>query len=226
MEWTNILLIILTLLFTLCSVTGIRISKIKEMRTVPQKISALKPGSVKGTLGTVGMLVLNIGLAVALTMLFEENTMLFNLKRIALVCVLWVAAYYDYKSFRIPNKLIITGLIYRALILIAELIWERDALLTTVVSELIAALAMLVISVLCVLILKNSLGMGDIKLFIVMGVLQGVVGITSSVIASLLVSFVVSVFLLVTKKKTRKDAIPFAPCILIGTYISIFLTGA
>ena len=46
-----------------------------------------------------------------------------------------------------------------------------------------------------------------------------------SVFVSLIVSFVISAVLLVTKKKKRRDVIPFAPALMIGTYISVFLTG-
>lgn len=67
--------------------------------------------------------------------------------------------------------------------------------------------------------------MGDIKLFCVMAIYLGLEGIWSAIFCSLIVSFVIAVFSLATKRVNRKDNIPFAPAILIGTYLSIFLTG-
>ena len=75
------------------------------------------------------------------------------------------------------------------------------------------------------LVFKNSIGMGDIKLFAVMGLYQGLWGAVNSVFFSLVVSFVLSVGLLITRKKGRKDTIPFGPSILIGTAIAIGLAG-
>ena len=92
-------------------------------------------------------------------------------------------------------------------------------------SEVIAAAGLAAAALLCGLLLKGSIGFGDIKLFIVMGLLLGLEGIWSAIFISLIVSFIISVYLLATKKKSRKDAIPFAPALMIGTYISIIITG-
>ena len=75
------------------------------------------------------------------------------------------------------------------------------------------------------LIFKNSIGMGDVKLFALMGLYQGLLGVFNSVFFSLIVSFFISIILLMLKRKNRKDVIPFGPSIYIGTVVGIFLTG-
>ena len=75
------------------------------------------------------------------------------------------------------------------------------------------------------LLIKGAIGMGDVKLFSVMALYLGLEGIWPAIFCSLIVSFFVAVFSLVTKRAKRKDNIPFAPAILIGTYLSVFLTG-
>lgn len=157
---------------------------------------------------------------------FNNSDVLFLAKRVLLISVLFVAAYYDHAAYRIPNKLILYGVIVRIVILIFELIFARDTLSQVLISEGVAFIAMLVLSVVSLIITRNGLGMGDIKLFLLMSLLQGVAGIISALFASLLVSFVYSVILLVLKKKSRKDFIAFAPCILIGTYFSVMMLGA
>jgi leader peptidase (prepilin peptidase)/N-methyltransferase len=171
------------------------------------------------------MTLLCIGISVSLSLLYPENTLLFNVKRISLLSLLWPIAFIDYKTHRIPNIFIIIGCAYRVIIFIFELIFQYDGIWVRSLSELIAAVALGVAALLCGLVLKNSIGFGDVKLFIVMGLLLSLDGIWSAIFVSLVVSFIISVVLLITKKKSRKDSIPFAPAIMIGTYLSIFLTG-
>lgn len=102
---------------------------------------------------------------------------------------------------------------------------QYDGIWRRLLSEGIAAAALLLASMLCRLCAKNSIGYGDMKLFIVMGLMLGLNGIWGAVFASLVLSFLLAVFLLVTKKKSRKDVIPFAPAIVLGTFVSVFLTG-
>lgn len=171
------------------------------------------------------MMALAVGLSLFVTGFYRDNTFLFTLKRVALLAILWPVAYTDFTAFRIPNLFIVAGLAARGIILAAEFIWERDSLSAYLLGEMIAAGVMLLAAALCKLVIKNSVGGGDVKLFIVMGLLLGLQGTWGAVFMSLIVSFVVAVVLLVTRKKSRKDSIPFAPALAVGTYLSIFLTG-
>lgn len=165
-----------------------------------------------------------VGITIALCLIYEENTFTFNLKRVSLLSILWAVAFIDYQEYRIPNSYIILGLVYRVLIILPELLFEEE-FLRNIIAEGIAAVALLLATGLCKLMIKNAIGAGDMKLFIVMGLLLGLDGIWSAVFMSLIVSFFIAVFLLVTKKKSRSDNIPFGPAITLGTYLSIFLTG-
>lgn len=167
-----------------------------------------------------------VGIGLWLMFFFQNADILFLAKRVALVSVLVVAAYYDFAAFRIPNKLILYGIGCRVLILLFELIFARDLLSEVLLSEGIALLSMIALAAVCMLITRRGLGMGDVKLFVLMALMQGIAGVISSLFGSLLVAFVFSVFLLLFKKKSKKDFIPFAPCILIGSFISIVLLGA
>lgn len=156
---------------------------------------------------------------------FNENDLWFSLKRVILLSVMWPIAYIDFKTYRIPNVFILYGLIGRAIILIFELIFVRNYIGSIIKSEIIASAVLIVSALLCTIIIKNSIGFGDVKLFLVMGLMQGIDGVWSSIFLSLIISFIVAVILLISKKKTRKDAIPFGPSLVIGTFISILLTG-
>ena len=107
----------------------------------------------------------------------------------------------------------------------SELIFERQYLLANIISEVVAAAALLIASILCSLCVKNGIGYGDIKLFVVLGLMLGMEGMWNAIMLSLIAAFIIVVVLLITGKKGKKDIIPFAPAITLGTYASIIMTG-
>lgn len=171
------------------------------------------------------MLLLTEGVAVMYLTVYEDFTVWTAVKRLALLSVMWPVALIDYKTYRIPNSYIIYGLACRVLIFPFELIFSEPGVWQVLLGEVIAAAAMLLAAVLCGVLIKNSVGFGDMKLFVVMGLLLGTQGIWSAVFLSLIVSFIAAVVLLATKRKTKKDAIPFGPALVLGTYLAAYLTG-
>ena len=170
-------------------------------------------------------IVVVIGITYVLCTIYEQNSIVFNLKRISILSILWPVAYIDFFEYKIPNKFIILGLIYRVLILFIELFANADIVFITVISEVIATVALLISMCLCRICIKNSIGYGDIKLFMVIGLMLGLEGVWGAVFMTLLVSFFIALFLLLSKKKKRTDSIPFGPAIAFGTFLSVFLTG-
>lgn len=170
-------------------------------------------------------IIINIAIAIFFMFMYSSNSVLFSLKRFFVLSLLWPVALIDFKTYRIPNVFILAGLSFRAILIIPELIFERTYIVGNIITELIATVAITLAAFLCSICMKNSIGYGDIKLFIVMGLLLGMNGIWGAVFMSLIVAFFVAVFVLVTRKKGRKDVVPFAPAIMIGTYISVILTG-
>lgn len=174
---------------------------------------------------SVIMVVVTIAASVLFCTLYKDNSLLTSIKRMALLCVLWPIAYIDFRSYRIPNVFILLGLSCRVVIFPFELLFDSDEVWTTLLSDVIAAAALFLAALLCSLCIKNSIGYGDIKLFIVMGLLLGLTGIWSAIFLALILSFIASLYLLITKKKGRKDTIPFGPALVIGTYLSVCLSG-
>ncbi len=170
------------------------------------------------------MFIITVSASFLFCTIYKDNELLMSIKRLALLSILWPIAYIDYKTYRIPNVFIAFGAICRAVIFVFELLFARFAWIT-LLSEVVAAVALLLAAGLCAICIKNSIGFGDMKLFIIMGLMLSLNGIWSAIFLSLVVSFFISIFLLVTKKKTRKDAIPFGPAIVIGTYLSVCLSG-
>lgn len=166
-----------------------------------------------------------IGLAIMLCVFYKQNLLIHNLKRLLLVDVLLIVALTDWVDMRIPNKYVLAGLIGWIALTMANVVTASHFPKGIVVDELIAGSAMFLVGMLCRITIKNSIGAGDVKLFFVIGLMLGLSGTWSAVFASLIISFFVSLYLLIFKKKNRKDVIPFGPALAIGTTISIFMTG-
>ena len=191
----------------------------------PEKLKNLT-GSAKPVLiyGIV-MWALTVGVSIWLVLFYIDNTALFTMKRVCLLSVMWPVALTDLKSYRIPNIFALLGLIYWFIIFGVEFFIDPDQIWSTVLAELVACGVLLLAAFLCKLMIKGSIGLGDIKLLAIMGLMLGTDGIWGAIFMTLVISFFVSVFLLITKKKTRKDTIPFGPALVLGTYLSICLTG-
>lgn len=154
-----------------------------------------------------------------------EQSILFQCKRVSCLAMLFVAAATDYRRQIIPNRLILSGLGFRAVLLLAELVFERDVLIMTLFSEVLGAIGIFIVCMVFLLMMKNSIGMGDIKLFMVMGLYLGLYSMIDAIMSSLVLAFVCAIVLLLMRKKGKKDSLPFAPAVLAGTYLSVFLTG-
>lgn len=166
-----------------------------------------------------------IGLSVVLYRIYTTNTLIDNMKVITLFGVLVTVTVSDIREHIIPNKVIVAGIVLRMCYAVAELITLGSDYFAIVKSDLLSLGLVLVLFVLGVLVIKNGIGMGDIKLILVMGIFQGITGVISSLFFSLLVSFFVAIAMLIMRKKTRKDSMAFAPSVLVGTAVSMFLTG-
>lgn len=197
--------------------------KVTELQAAEETVNASIPKSalVFSLIATI----LTIVIAVAFPKLYPDNSVWINVKRMALLSILWPLAYIDFKTYRIPNLFIIFGLVCRGIILIFELLLGNPSVWQSLLSEGVAAAALLLAAILCVLVVKNGIGFGDMKLFLVMGLLLGLEGVWGAIFLALVVSFFAALVLMITKKKTRKDAMPFGPALVIGTYLSVFLSG-
>lgn len=157
--------------------------------------------------------------------IYADTTLLHQLKLLVLIFILFPTALVDYKVQLIPNDFMLGALLIRGVIYLIEFFVYPSIIWNTLKETVIAAVLIAGFFLIIHILFKNSVGMGDVKLFAIIGLYQGIWGATNAVFFSLLVSFFLSVVLLITKKVTKKDCISFAPSILLGTTISILLSG-
>ena len=226
MKFELLVVIIFTLIASIASMLMLQY----EMRLLEQggersKKITIFPVSKKIKIYGLLMIIVQTALVIAVWNIYDYMTICMLVKRIGLLALIWQAAVTDWKYHKIPNDIILTGVAFWLLMLLVEFIFEREWVLINLISEGIALAGMLVLIILCLILMKNSIGMGDLKLIMIMSACQGLEGIMSSMFFSLVVAFIIAIVLLITKKKTRKDVLPFAPCLLAGTILGVFLTG-
>jgi prepilin signal peptidase PulO-like enzyme (type II secretory pathway) len=140
-----------------------------------------------------------------------------------LIMLLAPIAYIDLKSNIIPNMLVVTGIFARIVFYVIEIFVKNEAVLNIFKSDMKGLLLACGIFLLGALVTKNGIGMGDVKMYAVIGIFMGYYGTIFSLMASLFICFITSIILLITRKKGRKDTLPLAPFVYIGTFIAIFL---
>lgn len=146
--------------------------------------------------------------------------------RIVILCtVLFACAWTDCQAYLIPNKILLAALLLWMGLFLAESCLQPWNIRYAVVGPGTSASALLFAGLLCRLFAPGSVGFGDLKLFIVLGLYLGAEYTWNAVFYTLLASFAVSVFLLVIKHVPRKAVMPFAPFLLFGTLLAVFLHG-
>lgn len=181
--------------------------------------------SIRRLLFLLVMLLSLCAISVSLEWVFTSNTLIENAKLISLLAILFVAANIDARHRIIPNALVLSGLILRIVFWLIELFSSPTTFWAIMKNDLIACLLVVAFFIVGVLLVKGGIGMGDIKLMLVMCLFQGFYGVISSLFCSLFVAFIYAIIVLLLKRKNKKDSVAFAPAILLGTVLSVFLTG-
>ena len=145
------------------------------------------------------------------------------LSLIALATVTVPLVVTDIKEHRLPNSFTSAGFIAGLGVSIILAIKENsfEPLIHTVSVALLAGSAFLVLY----LFSRGGMGMGDVKLAIMLGALIAPFGwpvLVMGFIVAFILGGVCGLILLVSKKANRKTLIPFGPYLLVGAWVSIF----
>ncbi|MBD5453548.1 MAG: prepilin peptidase [Lachnospiraceae bacterium] len=147
--------------------------------------------------------------------------------KIVRYCVLMGAlipiAYKDYKEKTIPNRYLAVLAGIRVFLLIAESAAYPFAILENVKFTLIGALMGGGILFFTYIVTRHGIGLGDVKLFAVIGMYIGSQRTYIAILASLLIAAAYGVVKVIGKRLRVKDEIAFAPFTAIGTLIILGL---
>ena len=139
----------------------------------------------------------------------------------------YLLAKVDYHEKKIPNKIILVMLLARFAFLIYEVMVSLDYWKSVLIYPLLGAAIGAVIMAVAMLISRKGVGMGDVKMFIVIGAFVGSKEILATMFYIFLISAIGGVILLITKKAGLKDPMPMAPfaCAGIALEYLLLMTG-
>lgn len=183
----------------------------------------LKPELRSGGLTAVKLAMFATTLLSGVKLAFDGFPLLYALGLICLEVLLWVCTWSDLNVCLVPNRVIAVGLLERAVLYAAEVLKTPGDALYLAVNCLAAAAVVTAAGLLCRLVSSGSLGFGDIKLMLCMGLFLGMEMTWNAMLCAMIVMFVTSVLLLLTKKVNRNSGLPFAPALLAGTLLAILL---
>jgi leader peptidase (prepilin peptidase)/N-methyltransferase len=123
----------------------------------------------------------------------------------------------DLKEQVIPDSLVLSILVIEVIHKLSNyfVFGKSLHLLDSLLGLIIAGGLFLLI----VLISKGGMGGGDVTLIGALGFVLGLKGILLTIYFSFILGAIISIFLLATGLKTRKDPIPFGPFIILGFFI-------
>lgn len=130
---------------------------------------------------------------------------------------MFILAVIDTKLYIIPNSILLIWLITRVIFIAAESFYMRSyyPLITSLIGACIIFFMFLAIYYLT----KRSLGGGDVKLSFILG-LSVSNNIFTVVFYALILSALFSIIALLTKKLSKKDAVPLGPFLFLGTVLA------
>lgn len=145
---------------------------------------------------------------------------------IALFSLLLIAFFIDLDHMIIPDEIVIAGLVVGAAIFVYNLFepfgtFGSRAWYAPLIGMVSASGVLFVIAVIGLLIYKDdgAMGMGDVKIFLPIGLILGWKLALLSLLGAVLIGGLAGAILLLFRLKDRKSAIPFGPFIITSTIV-------
>ena len=145
------------------------------------------------------------------------------IKWLVLLIFLVEIAIKDIKEYRIPNNVLLIASGVRCVIYMVELTINKIQL-EALLLKTICIICIIVAGVIVNILTHNGIGFGDIKLLAMITLYVNINDIVDIIINSIFVMGVITILLLVIRKKGRKDMIPFAPAILVAVIVKVLVT--
>ena len=179
-------------------------------------IETIKPYklTIVTVLVSIALIVLTTWCGFALSQ--DTKISIFTIIKIGLCCVVSLAAaVIDLKLRIIPNYLSLILILGRIVLVIFEFMFTQDAV-GYLISSLIGGFTCVLVLIIANKLSKGGIGGGDIKLLACLGFVCGLHEVVTTMLLAVLICLVVSLALLLFKKLSTKDHLPFGPFIHLG----------
>ena len=182
-----------------------------------------------GSVIPIRLLLMELGIALLFAFLFWRYGLSWEFVLIALYSSMFVVLLViDLEHGILPNKIVYPAMIIALVLSIAITVipmvseWEvNNSIVPTLGRSIIGGGIGFLILLLPALIYRGGMGWGDIKLSGLMGLILGFPLILVAMFFAIICGGVVAAILLVSKKKGRRDAIPFGPFLSVAAILTL-----
>jgi leader peptidase (prepilin peptidase)/N-methyltransferase len=144
-------------------------------------------------------------------------------------CVFLIIIFIDWENQLILNKVTYPAAAVAIIILAADSLMPTPGLLPgiifipepSILSGVISSVILLIFFLLIIIIKPGAMGMGDAKLVALIGLVTGFPLFIFAMLIGIVIGGLVAIALLLSKKKGRKDVIPYGTFLGIGPIIAL-----
>lgn len=129
----------------------------------------------------------------------------------------------DYWETIVPNKILLALIVFGFLEIGFQGVRDMNTVVKMLPSMALGLLFCLISFGIVYLLSRGSLGSGDVKLSLLLGIFLTGEYVVGTVFYGCLISALYSIFQMARKKLARKDEIPFVPFLYIGLIITYFV---
>jgi leader peptidase (prepilin peptidase)/N-methyltransferase len=143
-------------------------------------------------------------------------------------CVFLVIIFIDWEKQLILNKITYPAYVIAMIILAVHTYVPGANLMppeATIINGVASAAVIFAVFLIIVLISPKGMGMGDAKLVALIGLVSGFPLVIFSMVVGVVLGGIVAAVLLATKKKGRKDVIPYGTFLGIGPIIALIFAA-
>jgi prepilin signal peptidase PulO-like enzyme (type II secretory pathway) len=166
---------------------------------------------------------LNLQLAALFSIVHSNANGIEAANQITLLVLLFYIAWIDWKKRIIPNQLLFVLLLVKGVSFLLQLFLYDNIHKSDAVFQLLYTLCGFCLLAFLSFATHRGFGLGDVKLLTIMTLFLSFSFLLSVLLVGLLAALVVALYLLLVKKGSRKDTIPFGPFLYIGLLINWLL---
>jgi leader peptidase (prepilin peptidase)/N-methyltransferase len=136
-------------------------------------------------------------------------------------CLFTIIFVIDLEHGLILNKVVYPGMVVAFLLALLPRPWLTQWLVTGVANAALGGAVGFVILFLIAIVSRGGMGWGDVKLAALIGLATGFPLVFFSLIMGAILGGIVAVALMIAKKKTRRETIPFGPFLAVAAMITL-----
>jgi leader peptidase (prepilin peptidase)/N-methyltransferase len=136
-------------------------------------------------------------------------------------CLFIIIFVIDLEHGLILNKVVYPGMVVALLLALLPRPWLTQWLITGVANAALGGAVGFVILFLIAIVSRGGMGWGDVKLAALIGLATGFPLVFFSLIMGAILGGILAVALMIAKKKTRRETIPFGPFLALAAMITL-----